>query len=693
MTLSEEVAVASGRVLKQMGCQLDAKRESHRLILIGNPNVGKSVVFHCLTGRYVTVSNFPGTTVEVCRGRANLDNGAWEVLDTPGVNSIDPLSEEERVTRELLLSEDGSDVLQIIDAKNLQRGLFLTLQMSELGLPMVLALNMADEASSRGINVDAKKLRQILGVNVVPTVAVKNEGIDTLKKAIPQAKVGVAELSYPDEIERAVEEVLPLLADGRVGSRGGALMLIGNENMGRDLNQRISPEAVERICKVRDRLEGELREKPGVIIARTRLKEAGRISARVLERQEKESRTWLARLGDLSMHPLWGIPILFAVLYVLYLFVGKFGAQTGVDFLEGTLFGRYLNPLMVRLTDILLPFPHIHQAENGVLTAAYTLTGSALPPARILHDLLIGEYGLVTMALTYAIAIILPIVVTFFFAFGLLEDSGYLPRLAVMTDRIFRLMGLNGKAILPMVLGLGCDTMATLTARTLETRKERLLVTLLLALGIPCSAQLGVILGILGSLTFTATLVWCGVVLLSLLGVGFLASCLLPGEQGDFLIELPPMRMPQLSNIVVKTLARVEWYLREAVPLFMLGTVILFGLVELGLLGLLEKAAEPVVGGVLGLPPQATEAFLIGFLRRDYGAAGLFRLYASGSLTPVQALVSLITITLFVPCIANFLVIVKEQGTKVALAMAGFIFPFAFAVGGAARLLLELARG
>jgi ferrous iron transport protein B len=181
-----------------------------------------------------------------------------------------------------------------------------------------------------------------------------------------------------------------------------------------------------------------------------------------------------------------------------------------------------------------------------------------------------------------------------------------------------------------------------------------------------------------------------GVVLFSLLAVGFMASCILPGEKGDFLLELPPMRIPQLGNILVKTLARVEWYLREAVPLFFLGTFILFILVELGLLGVLEKAGEPVVGGWLGLPPRATEAFLIGFLRRDYGAAGLYRLFASGALTPAQALVSLVTITLFVPCIANLLVIVKEQGTKTALAVAAFIFPFAFIVGGAVRLLLEL---
>jgi ferrous iron transport protein B len=293
------------------------------------------------------------------------------------------------------------------------------------------------------------------------------------------------------------------------------------------------------------------------------------------------------------------------------------------------------------------------------------------------------------MALSYSIAIILPVVGTFFVAFGVLEDSGYLPRLAVMTDRVFRLMGLNGKAVLPMILGLGCDTMATLTSRILETRKERLLVILLLALAVPCSAQLGVILGMLGALGLGATLVWAGVVTATLLAVGVVAARVLPGDRGDFLLEIPPLRVPRLGNIGAKTVARIEWYLREAVPLFVLGTVLLFASTELGLLALVERAAEPVVVGLLGLPPRAADAFLVGFLRRDYGAAGLFHLFSTGALDTTQAVVSLVTITLFVPCVANLLVIVKEQGARVALAIAAFVFPFAFAVGAVVRLLLR----
>jgi ferrous iron transport protein B len=240
-----------------------------------------------------------------------------------------------------------------------------------------------------------------------------------------------------------------------------------------------------------------------------------------------------------------------------------------------------------------------------------------------------------------------------------------------------------------MILGLGCDTMATLTTRILETKKERIIVTLLLALAVPCSAQLGVILGILSSVSFKATAIWAGVILFVIFLVGYLSSKLIPGKGSDFILEVPPIRVPQAKNIFVKTLARIEWYLREAVPLFILGTLMLFILDKLGALVVIEQFASPVVVGLLGLPIKATEAFLIGFFRRDYGAAGLFALAEAGQLDSTQIIVSLVTITLFVPCIANFFIMVKERGIKIAVAMAVFIFPFAFLVGGVLNFILR----
>jgi ferrous iron transport protein B len=258
-----------------------------------------------------------------------------------------------------------------------------------------------------------------------------------------------------------------------------------------------------------------------------------------------------------------------------------------------------------------------------------------------------------------------------------------------MTNKIFKKMGLNGKAVLPMVLGLGCDTMATMTTRILDTEKDRTIVTLLLALGVPCSAQLGVILGMFAGLPGHYLLIWISLIAAILVVVGYLAARVIPGESSDFILEIPPLRIPQISNIVVKTLARIEWYLKEAVPLFILGTLILFVLHKTKLLSLLEWVARPLIVYFLGLPAKVTEAFIIGFLRRDYGAAGLFMLAKDGQLDPRQVLVSLVTITLFIPCIAQFFMMIKERGMKKTLWMSAVIFPVAFGVGGMLNFLLR----
>jgi ferrous iron transport protein B len=369
-------------------------------------------------------------------------------------------------------------------------------------------------------------------------------------------------------------------------------------------------------------------------------------------------------LSRATRSPITGIPILAVVLYVMYLFVGVFGAQTLVGLLEEQVFGRGINPAVTWAVERFLPFAFA-------------------------RDLLVGEYGLVTMGLTYAMAIVLPVVSTFFLLFGFLEDSGYIPRLAVFSDRIFRAMGLNGKAVLPMVLGLGCDTMATMTTRILATPKERLIAILLLALGIPCSAQLATILGILGGVSFAALLTLFGVVLAQMFLVGWLAGRLLKGDRSTFIMELPPIRLPKLRNLLTKTRMRVWWYLGEAVPLFLVGTVLLFALDRIQALDAIAAAGRPVVTGLLGLPAETAQILLMGFLRRDYGAAGLFQLAQGGQLTGVQAVVALTVMTLFIPCIANFLMIVKERGLRTASVLLAVITPIAVCTGAGLNHVLH----
>lgn len=642
-----------------------AKAQYDRIILVGNPNVGKSAIFGLLTGKYTTVSNYPGTTVEVSYGNMSLGDKRFLVVDTPGVNNLIPMSEDEKVTRDILLREKPVAVIQVSDAKNLKRTLMLALQLGEMGIPLILNLNMEDEARDLGLTIDTRKLGEILGVRVITTIATQKKGISPLKESILNPVMPVPKIEYDPIIEASIDKIAPLLPDANISRRSVALMVLsGDESLKEWLNANITAEDIKRLEGIKDEIQAKFSMPISYLINHTRIKFAEEISNMVLKRSLPKGGTIASFTGRISMHPLWGVPILLVVLYGIYQFVGIFGAGTLVGIMEKTVFGEYLNPWAIRIVKALIPFAFF-------------------------QELLIGEYGIITMAFTYAIGIILPITTTFFIAFAILEDSGYLPRLAIMSNSIFKLLGLNGKAVLPMVLGLGCDTMATMTTRILETRRERIITTFLLALAVPCSAQLGVILGMLAPISIKVTIIWAGSILATILFAGFLASKVVPGEKADFFLEIPPIRMPQTMNVIVKTVSRVEWYLKEAVPLFILGTLVLFFLNKLDILVYLEKIASPVVVEFLGLPAKATEAFILGFLRRDYGAAGLLSLSRGGMLSPLQVVVSLVTITLFLPCLANFFMIIKEQGIKIALLMAGIIFPFAFLIGGMLNFILR----
>ena len=732
---------------------------SGKIVLVGNPNVGKSVTFRILTGSYVLVSNFPGTTVEVSRGHMHLDGRDYEVVDTPGVNSLVPQSEDERVTCEILLREKPDIIVQVADAKNLRRTMLITSQLAEFGVPMVLVLNMLDEAEDRGIFIDGDGISELFGIPVVETVAIYSRGKKRLLNAIISAKDRpnnpVAERFAEKKAVPPIED-LPkpaLLAVEWLAEKNRDFNKTIAETFGTGLGslekwidgyQASGGNPVRAISDAREPLMEDAvdsfkkkQETPAVKTERFSIKlwtgllvfgtlifiwnEIGAFLGLTtpyklfLERAEtwlnavmpafqaptgsnplreilggieqdghfqlgiipglihflffiapvivplgvllRVSRSFARDLGVLSRRPATGIPILICVLLLLYEFVGYTGAQLIVGLIEEVLFGRYIVPFF-----------------------------QAIIPEGFMFDLLVGKYGLISMGVSYAIGIVLPVVGAFFIAFGLLEDSGYLPRLSILSDRLMRIMGLNGKAVLPMVLGFGCCTMAVMSARILSSKRERLIATLLLALGIPCSAQLGVMLGIASGYSVAAVLTVVAVVASQLLLVGWLASKVIRGRPSEFIFEIPPVRTPQLKNVALKTWYRVQWYLKEAVPLFLLGTLILFTLDKAHIAGQslmtwIQRGMEPIMAGLLHLPMEASGIFLLGFLRRDYGAAGLYAMAREGMLDGRQIVVSLATITLFVPCIASFLMIIREQGVKRAFVIAAFIAPFAIAVG------------
>ncbi len=638
--------------------------------LIGHPNVGKSALFHKLTGQRVMVSNYPGTTVEVTRG-TSLEIPNLTFIDTPGIITFPPHSEDEVVTVKVLFDEPVRAILQVGDAKNLRRTLYLTIQLMEMGLPMVLALNMIDEAQDRGVAVDIEHLEEALNLIIVPTAAVLNQGIDQLKEALLAAQAPRLSWQYPHSVESLIHEFAALLREAQVpppplGYRALALAwLSGDVVAGTWMKKAIPPEVLELLEAKRSAVEEFEAEPLSELIRQARLQFIDTLVQQCLITRGRDWQGFSARLSHFTLHPFWGLVTIFVVLYAMYLFVGVFGAGTLVGLLEEKLFGEVINPWMIDWVRRLIP-----------------ISG--------LSDFFVGAYGLWTMGVTYAIALILPIVTTFFLAFGILEDSGYLPRLAAFSNRLFRAMGLNGRAVLPMILGLGCVTMATVTTRVLDSKRDRLLVILLLALAVPCSAQMGVVVGMLAGISFAATAVWGLVIFLVLVLVGWLAARLLPGERAPLFVELPPLRWPRLSNILLKTAARLEWYLKEVVPVFLIGTAAMFLLDKSGLLAILIKAAEPLVSGWLGLPPQASAAFIMGFMRRDFGATGLFVMESQGLLSPLQVLVAMVTVTLFIPCVASVLMIAKENGWKVATGVVLTVIPLAFGVGGVLYRILQV---
>ncbi|MBT1076674.1 ferrous iron transport protein B [Geobacter grbiciae] len=628
-----------------------------RVALVGNPNVGKSVLFNALTGAYVAVSNYPGTSVEVSRGSTTIEGEQYEIIDTPGMYSILPITEEERVAREILLGERPDVVLHVLDARNLERMLAMTIQLVEAGLPVVLVVNIMDEAERMGLSIDIPLLQEKLGIPVIGAATAKKRGLPEIREAIASYDAGRhATFGYSRRMEGDIAAIAELLhGDYTLSKKSLALLLLQrDEEIARLVAEQegaqaplIAEQVKEKIFERRESFHLDLSlERKGIVKG---------LLAGVTAFPDKRRITFGERLSSWAVHPITGVPLLFVTLYYgLYQFVGVFGAGTLVDFLEGTLFEEYFNPWITGVVKGILPW-------------------------EILQELFVGEYGVITLGLRYAVGIILPIVATFFLFFSILEDSGYFPRLALLVDRLFKKIGLTGRAVIPMVLGFGCDTMATMVTRTLETVRERIIATVLLALAIPCSAQLGVIMALL-SKTPGALAVWGVCLLVIFLVIGLLSARIMPGETPMFYMELPPMRLPQFSNVMTKTYTRMQWYFMEILPLFIFASVMLW-------LGKVTHFFEKLVAwmepamATIGLPKEAAVAFIFGFFRRDYGAAGLYDLQTKGLMDGRQLVVAAVTLTLFVPCVAQFLMMKKERGTKVATILAVFISVVAFGSG------------
>lgn len=590
-----------------------------KIVLAGNPNCGKSVFFNALTGLYVDVSNYPGTTLEISHGFYDQD----VVIDTPGVYGVSSFNDEEKVARDVICQADV--VVNIVNAVHLERDLFLTQQIIDMGIPVVVALNMVDEAQRQGIEVDNHLLSHLLGVPVIPTVAVEKRGLEELKEAINQAKVG--------HINHQLQSKLNALLD-RVGSQGEALLVLEED---------------ETVC-LRHGLEVKGEREEIYLARRQRVND---IIEHVIKENNKNV-SFSTTLGRLMVRPVTGIPLLLLTLWAMYQIIGVFIAGNVVGITEGTIMQGMYEPFV-----------------RGWI-------GKFLVENSPLGTILIGEFGLITMTVTYVLGLLLPLVVGFYLMLSILEDSGYLPRIAALVDRLLTSIGLNGRAVIPIILGFGCVTLATITTRLLGSERERTIAIFLLGLTIPCSAQVGVIAGLLAKVGTPFFVLYAGTILLILVAVGTILDKVLPGESTHLLIDLPPIRLPRMTNVLIKTAKKSYGFLKEATPLFALGALLISILQVSGALVAIQNLLAPITVGMLKLPKETATAFIMGLVRRDFGAAGLNDL----SLTNIQTVVSLIAITLFVPCIATVMVLFKERGWKEGATVWFASWFLAFLIGG-----------
>ncbi|MDD5093739.1 MAG: ferrous iron transporter B [Dehalococcoidia bacterium] len=567
-----------------------------KILLVGNPNVGKQALFSRLAEVKATTSDYPGTAVAIPTSHMKLGDQKVEIIDVPGSYTLDPTSKEEAVAARII--KDGDLIINVVNATNLERNLFLTLQLLETGIPMIVALNMWDDTKHRGLHIDYQKLEDLLGVPVTPTVAVTGEGIKELVSRIPQAKA----LRTPTQTK-----------DQQWATVGG---IVGQ-----------------------------------------------------VQTVTHRHHTWLEHLGDNSIKPFPGIPIALTVLLCSFIII-RFIGEGLIGFVFDPFFDNLWAPLMTRLSD-------------------------ALGSEGFLHDVLVGRLiegevnfkdslGMLTTGLYIPFGVVLPYVFAFYLILGVLEDVGYLPRVAVLLDNLMHRIGVHGYAIIPTLLGLGCHVPAILATRVLESERERFIVATLISIGIPCAALQAMIIGTVGDYGLQYVAITYGVLLLVWIVLGLILKLTIKGFTPELLIEIPPYRVPPLNVVASKLQARIVDFLQEAVPLVMAGIFVITVLEALHVFQYIANVAEPVVSGLFGLPRDASAPLIIGALRKDMAVGMLNGL----DLTAGQLVIGCLMLSMIFPCLATFVVMGRELGVRRLLLATGIMLATSIVVGSLLNLVL-----
>lgn len=616
-----------------------------KIMLVGLPNSGKSQVYNNLTGEYTIVANSPLTTIELKRTRRRIGGRTWEVIDTPGLHCLYIHSEEELKVREAIFSETPAVIIQCIDANRLKQSLTLTADLLTLGIPMAISLNAMDETMRRGIWIDSEEFSRLLGVPVVESIALQGLGAGELEETLARARRGSAKIGYGEVIENGLSAIEALLHRDFPYKRTAALLILQKDpfildNLGDSYGE---PElaGLERETQgIAARLRGNINH----FLNKKRNQWIDQIAEMVIRKQKIAPREFTQGFARLSRHPLYGVPVLLFIIYTMYLLVVKV-ANVGSEWMHHVLWAPVKNAI------------------------------SGITPAGFWHDLLIGDYGVLSLGLANALLTVLPILTVFFLMFNTLEDIGYIANLTVLTKRVMGKLGLSGGAIMPLVLGFGCKTMATLTTKTLSSRKEKYIAIYLITFAIPCSAQMGLNMSILGRMGLGAFAIAFSVLTFVGIVAGIILNRILKEKEARpaFIQELPAIRIPNLKGVIEKTYYRLYWFLKESLLIFIYAALALFTLDKVGLLGAAKRVLSPIVEEFLGLPLAMVDAIILCFARHEAGAGLVINLIQKGRLNYTQTIVAVIITTIFAPCFANIMAVVKEIGRKRTAAMLGSI--------------------
>ncbi|MBW2608723.1 MAG: ferrous iron transporter B [Deltaproteobacteria bacterium] len=631
--------------------------ERKGIAIVGNMNVGKSTLFSIMCGGMTTSVNISGNTVSITAG--HITGTDRDAFDTPGIFSIFSTNEDERASRDILLPHttdyDIQGIILVADAKNMKRSIAIALQYAEYGLPMLLDINMVDEASSRGIRINRRRLSEILGIGTYKTVARDGIGVSKVISGLMDMKTPDSLIEYPDWVEQYLEIAAKLLKSTDISTRSiGLLLLAGDKGIEEYIKTRFGAGMLDQL---RDLAKEYRREEPlscSILFTNLYYTKAGQIVDEVQKVKPPSRNPFLWKFGDWCTQFSTGIPIAFVMLYITYLFVGSFGATFLVDTINGTLFEGFLVPWTTKLIEPI--------------------------PSAFIRDMIVDpDFGILPTGVFLALGLVLPVLFCFYIAFGILEDSGYLPRISILLDKLLQKIGLNGKGVIPLVMGFSCITMAILTTRMLDTRKERIIATFLLLLGMPCAPLLAVMFIILGKMPISASITVFGLIFLQILIAGYLANKILPGSRTPLFLEIPVMRLPKPLHILKMSALKTYFFMKEAVPVFILASLLVFLFERVGGLEALERISKPVINGFMGLPEKSAQVFIKTIIRRESGATEIEHL--SGIYDNVQLVVNLLVMTFLLPCMNATIVLFKERGSKVALVIIGTVMIYAIFIG------------